>query len=280
MSTTTTANTSLRRPVAQIMTVDPLTANRWLSRNSENHRNARDVVVAKYAADMAAGRWCLTGAPIQFDTNGTLLDGQHRLKAIIKSGVTIPMFVVEGLPAEAESYMDVGAKRTLADQFGIARYPNRAVVAAGARLAFAWATDRLGDRMENLSDAEVREFVVANPSLIDAAAFTKTTPGPLASSAVCAATWRLIDSGHSRSQVHEFFRAIAELRSNGPGDPKHALISRIQRARQVRERVKSTAVLSMIVRAFNAEYLGNPLHRMQLTTEVPRIVAPVEANPQ
>lgn len=271
------------RPEATVVTVDPTTATHWLTRNSAN-RPVRHVVVSKYADDMTNGRWCLTGAPIQFAVDGTLLDGQHRLLAIIESGVTLPLFVVNGLPLEARPYMDVGTKRTLADQLGIAGYQHRATLAAGARLALAWATDRLMYRMENLSDAEVREFIEKNPTLLDAAEFAASVRLPITGSVVCAVTWRLTDAGHNRQRVHDFFQAIADMRSDGPGDPKYALLNRINRARRARERFKSTTVLSMVIRAYNADYLGTRIHRMQATTsnslfvEVPGITAPVETS--
>lgn len=282
MTTTSPASNRIKpttnRPAASIIPVDPATAARWLDRNGAN-RNVRPVIVNKYATDMAAGLWCLTGAPIQFDANGTLLDGQHRLAAIVKSGVTVPMFVVEGLPVEAQPYMDIGAKRTVADQLGIAGYQNSATLASGARIALAWTTDQLRDRMELISDAQIREFVKANPEIADAAKFAAALEGaPLAASMICAVTWRLLDVGHTQERVHGFFTAVAEMRSDGPGDPKYALLHRLNAARRTRERIKSTVALSMVVRAFNADYLATSIYKMQAITAVPSIVAPVEAN--
>lgn len=83
------------KPRLSFMQVTPEIAKRWLTRNPRN-RVARPATVARYARDMAAGKWHLDGSPIRFDATGTLLDGQHRLAAIIESEATIITAVNQG----------------------------------------------------------------------------------------------------------------------------------------------------------------------------------------
>lgn len=269
-----TATTSTRRghgavvpiskPTASVVTVDPATAARWLERNGAN-RTVRAGQVAKFAADMRAGRWQLTGAAVQFATDGRLLDGQHRLHAIVDAGVTVPLFVVRGLDPRAQDYMDTGAKRTLADQLAIAGHANSTILAAGARLGFAWLTGQLGLPRTALSDPQTREFIDTNPTLVTAAEMAAALRGPaldLAPSALCAAIWLVIEEGHDHDTIEEFFRAIAENRTTGHGDPRNTLSQRIAAARRNRERIPAEAMLSMIVRAFNAHYLGRSMHKL------------------
>lgn len=282
-ASTTAPSTAQDVPAARIVAVDPATASRWLHHNGAN-RKIRDTQINKYAADMSAGRWALTGAPIQFSVDGTLLDGQHRLKAVVESGVTIPMFVVEGLPVGAQPYMDVGMKRTLSDQLSVLGYLHTPVLAAGAKIALAWSTDRLSDHLDAISDAEVREFIDATPALLDAAEFAAGIKCQIRPSVVCATVWRLEDIGHDSARVHEFFAAISEMRSDGPGDPKYALLHRISTARSRRERLKNTVILSMLVRCYNADYGGQQLHRMHAfragsNVGVPAIVSPITQAP-
>lgn len=102
------------KPTAAVVVVSPEIARRWLGHNTNNRRIRRGLV-ASYARDMANGNWLLDGAPIRFAADGTLLDGQHRLHAIIESGVALPLFVVRGLSREAQAVMDIGGKRSTAD---------------------------------------------------------------------------------------------------------------------------------------------------------------------
>jgi hypothetical protein len=269
------------KPSASVVLIDPETATRWLVHNEVN-RHLRVAQVTKYASDMAAGRWHLTGSPIQFAVDGRLLDGQHRLAAIVKSGVTLPMFVVRGLASTAQSYMDTGAKRTVADQLSIAGYKNSSVLAAGARLALAWWMGRLGQPRDAVSDPETRAFIQAHPGLIEAAAFAtqmRRAGLDIHPSVSCAARWGLTESGHDPQRVEGFFRALAEMRSTGPGDPKYALLHRINTARRNRERIVSADMLSMLIRAYNADYTGKKARRIQVfahgsAIDVPQIVRP------
>lgn len=270
------------KPVATVVMIDPDTAARWLAHNAAN-RNVRNSQVSKYASDMAAGRWHLTGSPIQFAVDGRLLDGQHRLHAVIKSGMTVPMFVVRGLPTTAQAFMDTGAKRTVADQLGIAGYQHSSVLAAGARLALLWTSGRVRQTRSSISDAEIRAFVEDNPSLMEAAAFAtqiRRSGLDVHPSVLCTAVWGLIEAGHVTEHVIGFFRAMADMRSDGPGDPKYALLQRIQTARRNRERIEPASMLSMLIRTYNADFTGKRnVRRVQVfvrndVIDVPPIVSP------
>lgn len=265
-------------PIATIENVDPGTAQRWLEKNKVN-RKIRAPLVARYARDMAGRRWRITGQSLAFDIHGNLIDGQHRLKAIVKSGVTLSFAIIRGLPPEARAYIDVGAKRTLTDQFTILGYQNPSILAAGARLALLWTSKQLSLRVESVSDLEVQEFLRDNPSLVDAAKFTATSRCVILPAVVCAATWRFIDLGHYQSVVHEFFSDLATMHTDGDGDPKLALLRRLTRAREFHERLKTPQFLYAVVRAFNGCYLDEELYKMQIPSgrsamNIPPVVLP------
>lgn len=48
-------------------------------------------------AEMQDGKWKLNGKTICFDRTGRLLNGQHRLSAVVRSGVSLTTVVVRGL---------------------------------------------------------------------------------------------------------------------------------------------------------------------------------------
>ena len=54
-------------------------------------------MVDSYALDMKRGYWALNHQGICFDEDGTLIDGQHRLAAIVLSGKTIKMYVFRNM---------------------------------------------------------------------------------------------------------------------------------------------------------------------------------------
>lgn len=94
--------------------VDPTLAAAWLEHNRGN-RPLTASTVASYRRDMERGTFQYVGDPIRFSVDGTLLDGQYRLTALIEAGVTLPFIVIRGLPNESQSVMDIGKKRSTSD---------------------------------------------------------------------------------------------------------------------------------------------------------------------
>lgn len=80
---------------SQILKITPELAESWLAQNTFN-RPVSMRVVRRYAADMASGSWHLNHQGVAFDSAGVLVDGQHRLHAIIRSGCTVSMMVTWG----------------------------------------------------------------------------------------------------------------------------------------------------------------------------------------
>lgn len=102
-----------------LVDVTPSMASKWLAENNTNNRNLRQGHVIRLASDMAEGRWYQTHQGIAFNGNGTLLDGQHRLEAIVLADITVPLLVTTGLAAEAMSAVDDHQRRTVGDALTI-----------------------------------------------------------------------------------------------------------------------------------------------------------------
>lgn len=107
------------------MDVDPGLAAHWLQNNFVNRPLTEDTV-RSYARDMVNGVWVATHQGIAFNDLDHLIDGQHRLSAIVMCGLTIRMMVTFGLPSRiagrAMTTMDAvdrGKTRSVADQLKI-----------------------------------------------------------------------------------------------------------------------------------------------------------------
>lgn len=102
-------------PRSEVMTVTPEMAAAWLRKNTESNRPVRDSKVTAYARDMQAGRWQLTHQGLAFNRAGELVDGQHRLHAVVRSGCSVKLLVSTGFDVEFNSPIDVGATRRPSD---------------------------------------------------------------------------------------------------------------------------------------------------------------------
>jgi len=124
------------------MEVTPSMAARWLEGNTHN-RPVNNGHVERLASEMKAGRWRLTHQGVAFSPGGRLLDGQHRLWAIVMADVPVKTRVFFNEPAENIEYYDGGLIRNNADRmslskrFGKAFRPSRPTAAMKIRLAQA-----------------------------------------------------------------------------------------------------------------------------------------------
>ena len=79
--------------------IDSAAAEAYLQNNAY-HRKVKQKKVDEYMKEMQDGKWKLNGKSIIFDKNGRLLNGQHRLAAVVQAGVPLTILVVRGIDPE------------------------------------------------------------------------------------------------------------------------------------------------------------------------------------
>lgn len=99
--------------------VTPEQAAKWLAQNSASQRKISQPAVESYAHAMRTGQWKLTHQGIAFNQTGELIDGQHRLSAVVRSGRPVSMMVTTGLAVEVNAPIDQGYGRSVAHVLGI-----------------------------------------------------------------------------------------------------------------------------------------------------------------
>jgi hypothetical protein len=97
--------------------VTPDQAAAWL-RPEVNHdnRSLRHEHVVYLANEILHDRWQVTNQGLGFSETGRLLDGQHRLSAIVRAGKAVDILVTTGLEEEAFRAIDCGLKRANYDR--------------------------------------------------------------------------------------------------------------------------------------------------------------------
>jgi hypothetical protein len=101
-------------PRIERMLITPKLAAEWLARNTHN-RIVRPIVVDRYSGAMERLEWVFNGEAIKWSWDGVLLDGQHRLLAIVQSGVAIETLVIFDLPPDVQDSLDHHVPRALRD---------------------------------------------------------------------------------------------------------------------------------------------------------------------
>lgn len=154
-----------------VVVVDQMIALDWLTSNTHN-RPLRKDAVQKLAEDMRNGRWMDNGETIKFSAEGVLLDGQHRLMAIVESDVRLPLLVVRGLDEAAQATIDIGAVRTTGNILALNGIPNGNKIAALARVIIRYreTPSLVWSASSDPTKATIVEFSLEHSELLGMAA--------------------------------------------------------------------------------------------------------------
>lgn len=153
----------------EVVQMTPERAERLLDQNTRN-RAVKHNREKNYAGQMKQGDWRVDGNPIRIGRDGVLLDGQHRLYAIVESGTTQTVILVTGLEPESMAAIDTGVSRSLADLLKI-RIPDLKQELNLGSLSRALYIRSLGEQMSAVfasSSAAVQQNPrITNSRIID-----------------------------------------------------------------------------------------------------------------
>jgi hypothetical protein len=216
----------LAEPIDQQMTVrlvliTPEIALGWLKRNDQNRTFGRDAARA-LAAEMSTGYWRENGESIVFDRAGKLIDGQHRLQAVLNSGHEYRVPVITGVAAEVRPTVDTGVKRSAASNLQMAQEENASTLAAAIVLWRGYAahnaramTHPASQGPEHrMSIPRILEYLEEWPGLREAArvslALRPSGRGrSLVPSSEAAMLWfAIVQSGASRERANQFLGSV------------------------------------------------------------------------
>jgi hypothetical protein len=144
--------------------ITPEMAAEWLEKNT-NNRSLRTAQIRKLARDMKADKWEETGDPIKFSTHGELLDGQHRLWAIIEADVPVCCWIAFDVDSSAHSAIDTGAKRTTGDELRWRHETNPPLLASVLSVIWGYRNEALLDPRSTPSPIELLELLEAEPQI-------------------------------------------------------------------------------------------------------------------
>lgn len=241
--------------------ITPTQAKRLLEGNTQN-RNLRKRVITQYANDMRAGMWSDQGDPIRLGSDDTLLDGQHRLHAIIESGRPQQMVVVRNVAKSSILTMDTGAKRTFADVLRLHGYKNTAVLAAAAR--FCWLHERGLDtrHKDALSNSALMAWITEHDDMpfhverIQAASNQRPVVRALRTPLV-----GIREFGGDRSEVDTFVERLRSGTELTDGHPVHTLKRTMENyLMSTSLRLAPVVTQAITVKAWNAYVRGEDVH--------------------
>jgi len=116
-------------------TVNKASALDILTRNKDNRKLKRQSI-DKYVDDLQHGNFEWNGETIKFDKNGRLIDGQHRLWAIVLADAKVPCLIVCGLEPKVQATIDNGQNRNASDALHFHGYIDHPSIVAAVIKAY------------------------------------------------------------------------------------------------------------------------------------------------
>ena len=127
-------------PTFGIEQITPDFAERVLEEKNTKNRKVKPANLKRLITSIDNGEWILTNQGIAFDKEGNLLDGQHRLLAIVKTGKTLPIMVARNMDPKIFHCVDTGTARTAADGLYIKGSAASKHLAAGIKVYLLYKT--------------------------------------------------------------------------------------------------------------------------------------------
>lgn len=262
----------LGKPYATVVHVTPALANFILNYNPSN-RNIKETKLSHYASDMKDGKWTFNGESVIISNTGQVNDGQHRMLAVIKSGVSCDFMFVFGVSRESRMTVDQGAARGAGDYLSMDGVKNGNVAASVARIVMAYEKQKgrnIGSAKE-FTNSQICERVHNDPAMVKAAAFGASTAkyayGVLAPSLSGALYYIL--SKKDATDAEGYLNGLCMGEGISRGDPAHAARSALAKM----DRACGTAKrIEMALHGWNAYRRGRRLTIVKSLGNFPPLV--------
>ena len=258
---------------SSLIKITPEIAKDYLKNNNHN-RPISDHTVTKYSNDMKDGNWHTNGAPIILSNKGQVIDGQHRLSAIVRSGVAIETLLVEGVDPSAFKTVDIGKKRTGADALATFDKKYRkdgALLAAAVSIITQFTShgvfkEELRNKKPNHS--ELIKYVENNKGLLRSCDFAKGLQGakkfvPLS----CLVALHFLFSKKDINKCEDFFFKLNTGENLTKGDPVLVLRNRLVEIRHSGGVFRTREIMPYVLKAWEAVREDRQIERLRIDVD-------------
>ncbi len=259
----------------KIEKVTPAVAEKYLD-SMKTNRKLSSQRVSQLAGQMREGLWIFDGSPLRFNEDGELVDGQHRLWAIIEAEFTAEFLVLRGVERKAMATMDTGKSRSFSDILGLNNpgLTDVTTVAAFVQLLYRWTEGRRGSALRGsggsqniIPNSVLLDFFTQNKQhIIDVSSQSRSKPyriRGIASSVIALSIWEFeqLDA----ADMADFYTKLstgAGLEEDSPILALRNYITRAMTGADKRSVVESDLALALLFKAWNAYRDGSPVRAL------------------
>ncbi len=248
--------------------ISPANAEEILKNNRlGNNRRVRQSRVDYYSHMITRNAWDLNGETIKIASDGQLIDGQHRLLAVVQANACVEMVVVRGVDPDSFATIDDGLGRNYADHLYVNGHrTNAGKLGAAAKVCLGFNKQGIFKRIYSKVPPDVIiRYVDDNPALVEACRYM-TQLRKLMPASTGIALYHMI-SIVDATAAELFFDSLFSGVNLNDGDPILTLRNRLLTRRKDLTDGATDEVVHLVVTAFNKFRKGEKLFKMVYTLE-------------
>lgn len=214
------------------------------------------------------------------DEDGKLVDGQHRLQAVVRLGKPVSFRIEHGVPPEFAEVIDTGMKRSLSHTLQMRGFANSSTLAAALKMVHVYSLDKRFKmhalRKDPQTNLSLRIFLEKRvPDLPESVRKMQRLAGKMARlfPVSLAATLHYLFSKEDVEAADYFFETLAKGASDlGEGDPVFALREQLikQSRRPHGMKMSRHMYMALAIKAWNALQDGHQVMNLRWRTAGPQ----------
>ena len=229
--------------------ITPQVAKFWLQHKHTN-RSIHLKVLIKLKRALEHARWEINGETIIFDEQGRLIEGQHRLQAVVDTDVTIWSLVVYGIDKARFKTMGQGSKRTAGDILSIRGEKNARNLAAALRWVWRYENNQMLNAHPDITDDELADTIEEHPDIVQSLTYgAQMKRGIVAPGLVTALHY--LCSKKDKALANHFYWSLAMGTNLEEGNPIYVLRETLAKRVKARQILRDERKAPMVILAWN-----------------------------
>lgn len=251
-----------------VVLITPAKAREWLKRMPVN-RPLSDNHVRYLTGTIRRGEWKVNGETIKFDESGALIDGQHRLQAIIAADTPIRSFVIYGAEVGSFDTLDGGKKRSLGDTLAIGGYRAYTTLAAALACLSRFKSGciwRGGGHRKSIQQLE--SVLKDNPAITESVSFGRALVKDKLIPPGLATCLHYQFALKDKARADAFFSVLATGADLRKGTGVYLLYKQLNaNARSHKDKMKEHHIAAITIKAWNADITGTEIRSLKWSVD-------------
>lgn len=251
--------------------ITPERAEQMLKHNHGNRKPSRERV-KMFIRLMETGLFKMNGETIKFARSGRLIDGQHRLLAIVATGLTVTIMVVTGLDDDVYPTLDRPRVRSAADVLEARGDVSGRTLAAAVAIVSAYENKVISaNGWPRLETEEILRALDARPEIRRSMEVVGCHRNEVYARAPMVAA-HYIFSRENAEAADEFIAALRTGVGLAEGEPVYHLRERLLRDRSAKAKINRAYAFALMIKAWNAHVEHRPLRYLRVRKGSTRVV--------